>query len=139
MSKKPVIRNKFHDEVHKLLLHIVPSRDYLAVNQVTPYGYRIDFEIHIDKNYNKFLKPNPDDYIGINFKPKVHKVAILLLSFDTFCINDVNRLRGMELLRMRHLEMMNYKVIHVKKSDLKMLYENVTAKIKHLKKLLQIG
>ncbi|CAG9797447.1 unnamed protein product [Chironomus riparius] len=139
MSKKPVIKNKFHEEVHRLLLHIVPSRDYLAVNQITPYGYRIDFEIHIDKNYNKFLKPNPDDYIGINYKPKVHKVAILLLSFDTFCINDINRLRGTELLRMRHLEMMNYKVIHVKKSDLKMLYENVTAKIKHLKKLLQIG
>lgn len=117
----------------------MPSREYLAVNKTTAYGYRIDFEIHLDKNYNKFLKQNLDDYVGVNFKPNVHKIAILLLSFDTFCINDVNRLRGLELLRMRHLEMMNYKVIHVKKSDFKMLYENVTAKINYLKKLLQIS
>ena len=59
----------------------------------------------------------------------MNKIAILLLGFDTFCVNDVNRIRGAELLRMRHLEMMNYKVIHVKKSDFKMLYENVSAKI----------
>ncbi|KAG5675734.1 hypothetical protein PVAND_005612 [Polypedilum vanderplanki] len=139
MSKKPIVKSKFHDEVHRLLLNIVPSQNYLAINKTTPYGYRIDFELHIDENYNKFLKIDPNDYLGVNFKPKVNKIAIILLGFDTFCINDVNRLRGSELLRMRHLEMMNYRVIHVKKSDFKMLYENVAAKINHLKKLLEIS
>lgn len=139
MSKKPVIKSKFHDEVSRLLLQIVPNKDYLAVNKVTPYGYRIDFEIHLDQNYNKFIKIDPDDYIGVNFKPKFNKIAVLLLGSDTFCINDVNRLKGNELLRMRHLEIMNYKVIHVKRSDFRMLYENVAAKINHLKKLLQVS
>lgn len=138
MSKKPIYRTKFQDEVKQLLLHIVPSRNHLAINRITPYGYNIDFEIHID-NFQKFLPLNPSVYANSNFKPKKTKIAILLLGFDTFCFNDVNRLRGNELLRMRHLEMMNYKVIHVKKSDFNILYENITAKIKHMKKLLQIG
>jgi FAST kinase-like protein, subdomain 2/RAP domain len=140
MSKKPALRNKFQQDVHNLLLNIVPSREYLAVNRVTPYGYRVDFEIHVDENYtNKFLKPNAEFYETSIFKPKVSKIAILLLNFDTFCFNDIQRLRGEELMRMRHLEMMNYKVIHVKKSDFNILYENITAKIKHMKKLLQIS
>lgn len=138
MSKKPVIRSKFQEDIRQLLLKIVPSREYLAINQVTPYGYRIDFEIHID-NYNKFLKPNPDYYRSISFKPKTNKIAILLLGYDSTLINNVNRLKGDELLRMRHLEMMNYKVVHVKKGDFGMLYENISAKIKHMKELLQIS
>lgn len=138
MSKKPAIRSKFKEDVRQLLLQIVPNREYLAVNRVTPYGYRIDFEIHID-DYNKFLKPNPDFYKDSSFIPKANKIAIILLGFETSLINDNNRLKGDELLRMRHLEMMNYKVIHVKKSDFSMLYENMRAKIKHLKKLLQIA
>lgn len=141
MSKRPVIKTKFHDEIQRLLLNIVPNGDFLATNRVTPYGYRIDFEIHLDGNYNKFLRLNSVDYHHVNFnvKPNVNKIAILLLGFDTFCMNDINRLRGAELLRMRHLEMMNYKVIHVKKTDFNMLYENISAKIKKLKNLLQIS
>lgn len=138
MSKRPVMKNKFNEEIRQMLLKIVPNREYLAINQVTPYGYLIDFEINLD-NFNKFLKPNTEMYENVSFKPKVSKIAILLLGFDTFCYNDINRLRGSELLRMRHLEMMNYKVVHVKKSDFNMLYENITAKIKHMKELLQLS
>jgi hypothetical protein len=139
LSKRPIMKSKFHGEVQNLLLQIVPNQDFLAVNKVTPYGYRIDFEVHLDPNYNKFMKINPADYHHLNFKPKVNKIAIiLLLGIDT-CINDINRLRGPELLRMRHLEMMNYKVIHVKRTDFNMLYENINAKIKKLKNLLQIS
>lgn len=138
MSKKPVIRSKFQEDIRQLLLKIVPSREHLAVNRVTPYGYRIDFEIHID-NFNKFLIPNPDYYRNISFKPQTNKIAILLLGYDSTLVNNVNRLKGDELLRMRHLEMMNYKVVHVKKSDFGMMYENISAKIKHMKELLQIA
>lgn len=138
MSKRPAIRNKFHEEVRQMLLKIVPGREFLAINRTTPYGYIIDFEINLD-NFNKFFKPNQDFYDDANFKPKITKIAILLLGFDTFCYNDINRLRGSELLRMRHLEMMNYKVVHVKKSDFSILYENLTAKIKHMKKLLMLS
>jgi hypothetical protein len=138
MSKKPAIRSKFQDDIRNMLMQIVPNREYLAVNRVTPYGYRIDFEIHVD-NYNKFLKPNPEFYENSGFKPNINKIAILLLGYDSTLINNVNRLKGDELLRMRHLEMMNYKVVHVKKSDFGLFYQNLQAKIKHMKSLLQIS
>lgn len=137
MSKTPIIRDHFHNEVRNLLLKIVPSREHLVINRVTPYGYNIDFEIHID-NFNKFLKPN-SEFPDSSFKPKINKIAVILLNVDTFCFNEINRLKGNELLRMRHLEMMDYKVVHVKKSDFKILYENITAKIKHMKNLLQLS
>lgn len=137
-SKAPMIQNKMHAEVKNLLLTIVGNSDFLSINHVTPYGYRIDFEVYIDQ-YSRFVRAPPEDYLNVNYIPNVNKIAILLLSNKFFCENDIHRLRGSELLRMRHLEMMGYRVIHVKISDLNALYKNVTAKIKYLKNLLQLS
>lgn len=136
-SKQVVIHSRLHNDVKNLLTTIVKSPDYLKINRITPYGYRVDFEIHIDQ-YNRFVRPIPEDYQHINYLPNVNKIAILLLSNKVFCENDVNRLKGSELLRMRHLEMMGYRVVHVKIHDLNKLYKNVTAKLKHLRKLMQL-
>lgn len=136
-SKMPLVKGKAQAEVKNLLTAIVGSQDFLGINNVTPYGYRIDFELYVD-HYNRFVRAPPEDYLNVNFNPKVNKIAILLLSNKVFCDNDIHRLRGSELLRMRHLEMMGYRVIHVKINDLNALYKNVKAKIKYLKNLLQL-
>lgn len=136
-SKAPVIHSRLHMEVKSLLTDILKSPDLLSANRVTPYGYRVDFELCIDQ-YNRFIKPPPEDYQNINYMPNINRIAVLLLSNKVFCDNDVNRLKGAELLRMRHLEMLGYRVIHVKISDLNYLYKSVAGKLKYLKSLLQL-
>jgi hypothetical protein len=137
-SKVPLVHSKMHLEVKSLLLSIVGQEDFVTINHVTPYGYRIDFELFVDQ-YNRFVRAPPEDYLTVNYIPQVNKIAILLLNNKVFCDNDIHRLRGSELLRMRHLEMMGYRVIHVKIHDLNALYKNVKAKIKYLKNLLQLA
>lgn len=136
-SKVPMMQSKMHSEVKNLLLSIVGCEDFMAINHVTPYGYRIDFELYVDQ-YNRFVRAPPEDYLNVNYMPNINKIAVLLLSNKVFCDNDIHRLRGSELLRMRHLEMMGYRVIHVKINDLNSLYKNVKAKIKYLRNLLQL-
>ena len=41
MSKMPNITTKFNLDVRNLLMHIVPDADYLRINYVTNYGYRV--------------------------------------------------------------------------------------------------
>lgn len=136
-SKLPAMQSRLQVEVTNLLLDIVKSEEFLGVNRVTPYGYRVDFELFFDQ-YNRFVKPLPEDYHHVNYLPHVNKIAILLLNNKVFCDNDFNRLKGSELLRMRHLEMLGYRVIHVKISDFNALYKNVKAKLKYLRNLLQL-
>lgn len=131
MSKLPAISSKVHLEVKDLLITITGDTDYLQINKVTPYGYRIDFELLMD-NYQKFIKPQDSDSTDGN------KIAILLLRMDVFCENDINRLKGPEVLRTRHLEMLGYRVIHIKTGDYNSLYHNMGAKINYLKNLLQL-
>lgn len=135
MSKLPVFQSRFNSEVKKILTKIVADPSLIGINHVTPYGYRIDFVVNID-NYNKFVKPIESHLNDGNNLINVNKIAILLLRLDMFCNNDINRLRGSELLRTRHLEILGYRVIHLKINDLNSLYHNFGAKIKYLKKLL---
>lgn len=137
-SKDPVIHSRLQKDLNNVLLSIVNVPEYLKVNRVTPYGYRVDFEVNIDQ-YNRFIEPKPDDYHQVNYMPNVNKIAILMLNNKMLCDNDLNRLKGSELLRMRHLEMLGYRVVHVKTKDFTCLYRNVSAKIKFLKNLLQIA
>lgn len=136
-SKAPVVQSRLFKEVSNVLLEIVSSPEYLVMNRVTSYGYRVDFELNMDR-YNRFVKPLPEEYHNVNYMANVNKIAILLLSSKMLCDNDVNRLRGSELLRMRHLEMLGYRVIHVKIRDFNSLYKNISGKIKYLKNLLQL-
>jgi len=134
-SKAPVIKSRVYNEVNKILMSIVMTPGYVKVDRVTPYGYKVDFELNIDQ-YNRFIRPQGGDYETISYKPNVTKIAILLLNSRMFCDNDINRLKGSELLRMRHLEMLGYRVVHVKIKDFNSLYKNISGKIKYLKNLL---
>lgn len=136
-SKLPLIKSNVHKDINNVLLSIVKSPDFLKVNRVTPYGYRVDFELSIDQ-YNRFIKPLPEDYHNVNYSPNVHRIAILLLNRKMLCDNDSNRLKGSELLRMRHLEMLGYRVIHLKVNEFKTMYKNVAGKVKYIKSLLQL-
>lgn len=137
-TKTPVIKSRLFSEVTNMLLKIVVTPDYLKINRVTPYGYRVDFELNVDQ-YNRFIKPQPGDYETVNYNPNVNKIAILLLNSRMFCDNDIHRLKGSELLRMRHLEMLGYRVVHVKIKDFNALYKNISGKINYLKNLLQLS
>jgi FAST kinase-like protein, subdomain 2/RAP domain len=136
-SKLPTIHSKLHTEVKNVLLDIVKGPQFLMIDRVTPYGYKVDFELTIDQ-YNRFVHPLPEDYNHVNYNANLSRIAILLLNNKVLCDNDMNRLKGSELLRLRHLEMMGYRVIHVKISEFNSLYKNVSAKIKYLKNLLQL-
>lgn len=69
-----------------------------------------------------------------------YRVAILLLKLDSFCTNDLSVLRGPDTLKIKHLEMMGYKVLHINEHDWNTKYMNAPgAKTKYLKCLLQIS
>lgn len=136
-SKLPFVNSRVHGDLRNVLLEIVEKPELLMINRVTPYGYQVDFEISIDQ-YNRFVRPLPDDYVNANYNPNLNRIAILLLNNRVLCDNDIHRVKGSELLRMRHLEMMGYRVVHVKSYEFNSLYENVSAKIKYLKNLLQL-
>lgn len=135
ITKAPYVEGKVQREVKNLLLKLVKSPEYMNVNHTTPYGYRIDFEIYTDK-YNRFLKIPPEKFY--QRVPEFNKVAILILSQRVFCDNDVNRLKGAELLRMRHLEMLGYRVVHIKTTDFSLMFKDVRDKLEHLKTMLQL-
>lgn len=66
-------------------------------------------------------------------------MAILLLKIDAFCQNNRNQLRGREILRQRHLEMLGYRVVQISFNDWNAMYMSLPgAKLNYLKKLLQI-
>lgn len=136
ITKATRVEGKVQKEVNRLLLEIVKSPDFLNVNHVTPYGYQIDFELYTD-TYNRFVKIPPEKFY--QRVPEFNKVAILILSSRVFCDNDINRLKGAELLRMRHLEMLGYRVVHIKSSDFGLMYRNVKDKIGYMKSLLRLG
>jgi hypothetical protein len=133
ITKAPKVEGKVQREVKDLLLQLVKSPQYMSINHVTPYGYQIDFVVYTDK-YNRFLKIPPEKFY--QRVPEFNKVAILILSTRFFCENDVNRLKGAELLRMRHLEMLGFRVVHIKTTEFGLIYQNVKEKLAHFKSLL---
>ncbi|XP_073823104.1 FAST kinase domain-containing protein 1, mitochondrial isoform X2 [Musca autumnalis] len=135
MSKKPFVETPFNTDVKNLLTNVLKDESYFRCNHTTPYGYQIDFVINFDK-YRKPL-PGPAETTMLD---RITKVAILLLKLDSFCANDLNALRGPDSLKIKHLEMMGYKVLHINEHDWNSKYMNAPgAKTKYLKCLLQIS
>lgn len=50
----PVQKNQFYEDVHKTLLQIVGDRNFLQLNKVTPYGYRVS-KIHTNTSVQIYL------------------------------------------------------------------------------------
>lgn len=84
----------------------------------------------------KFVTPiNSSDSVSSN----TNKIAIVLLKPDAFCENDTSLMKGSESLRMRHLEILGYKVLQIKYNDWNSMYLNIEgAKQSFLKNLLQL-
>lgn len=84
----------------------------------------------------KFVTPiNSSDSVSSN----INKIAIVLLKPDAFCENDTSLMKGSESLRMRHLEILGYKVLQIKYNDWNSMYLNIEgAKQSFLKNLLQL-
>ncbi|XP_039478860.2 FAST kinase domain-containing protein 1, mitochondrial [Drosophila santomea] len=136
ISKKSVIPTESTAEVKHLLQQLLQNDNHFRCNHTTPYGYQIDFVIHFDRD----RKPIPAPPVEATMLDRITKVAILLLKLDSFCENDLTALRGPESLKMRHLEMMGYKVMQINEHDWNSKYMTSTAaKANYLKCLLQIS
>ncbi|EDW02889.1 uncharacterized protein LOC6562320 [Drosophila grimshawi] len=136
LSKKPHLATAFSTDVKLLLQDLLKDENYFRCNHTTPYGYNIDFVIHFDKD----KKPMPAPPVEATMLDRITKVAILLLKLDSFCENDLTALRGPESLKIKHLEMMGYKVLHINEHDWNSKYLQAPgAKANYLKCLLQIS
>ncbi|XP_043644676.1 FAST kinase domain-containing protein 1, mitochondrial [Drosophila teissieri] len=136
ISKKSVIPSESTAEVKQLLQQLLKNDNHFRCNHTTPYGYQIDFVIHFDRD----RKPIPAPPVEATMLDRITKVAILLLKFDSFCENDLTALRGPDSLKMRHLEMMGYKVMQINEHDWNSKYmASTAAKANYLKCLLQIS
>ncbi|KAH8375089.1 hypothetical protein KR093_003698 [Drosophila rubida] len=135
LSKKSFTPSEFSSEITNYLQDLLKDDKYFRCNHTTPYGYHIDFVIHFGKDN----KPLPAPAIEATMLDRITKVAILLLKLDSFCENDLTALRGSELLKMKHLEMMGYKVLQINEHDWNSKYMKAPgAKANYLKCLLQI-
>ncbi|XP_055382024.1 uncharacterized protein LOC129612451 [Condylostylus longicornis] len=132
MSKNIKNPSKLFIEVEKVLLSVVKDKKRILLNQTTPYGYTIDFVVHL---------PNYQKKLGLK-KSQLNeesKFAILILRQDAYCTNNNENLTGHEHMRVRHLEMLGFKVIHLSITDWNALYMNIPgAKVKYLKDLMQL-
>ncbi|EDV31548.1 uncharacterized protein Dana_GF14495, isoform A [Drosophila ananassae] len=136
MSKRPLQSTAFSKDVKELLEKILKDKNHFRCNHTTPYGYQIDFVIHFDRD----RKPIPAPPVEATMLDRITKVAILLLRLDSFCENDLTALRGPESLKMKHLEMMGYKVLQINEHDWNSKYMAAPgAKANYLKCLLQIS
>ncbi|XP_037052423.1 FAST kinase domain-containing protein 1, mitochondrial isoform X2 [Bradysia coprophila] len=132
LSNLPTTRNKFHRDVKQVLIEYVTDEKLLKIDHITPYGYRIDFVLYIDANKTVMIPPKLND-------PVLHvdKVAILLLDTDTLCQNDFQNVRGKQVLKERHLEMMGFKVVQINYIQWNSMYMSLPgAKSDYVKGLL---
>uniref|UniRef100_A0A1A9UNI6 RAP domain-containing protein n=1 Tax=Glossina austeni TaxID=7395 RepID=A0A1A9UNI6_GLOAU len=135
MSKKPFHESTFRRDVRKFLGTLLQDDSYFHCNHVTPYGYQIDFVIHFDRDKKAIKAPMETTMLH-----QITKVAILLLKLDSFCENDLKALRGPDSLKIKHLEMMGYKVLRIAEHEWNSKYMNAEqAKRNYLKCLLQIS
>uniref|UniRef100_A0A1A9W857 RAP domain-containing protein n=1 Tax=Glossina brevipalpis TaxID=37001 RepID=A0A1A9W857_9MUSC len=135
MSKKSFYESSFRRDVKKFLTTVLQDESYFRCNHVTPYGYEIDFVIHFDRDKKAIKSP-----VETTMLDRITKVAILLLKLDSFCENDIKALRGPESLKVKHLEMMGYKVLHITEHDWYSKYMKFDqAKRNYIKCLLKIS
>ncbi|KAH8413964.1 hypothetical protein KR009_008984 [Drosophila setifemur] len=113
MNKKSFQNNGFSRDVKLFLQNLLQNDSHFRCNHTTPYGYQIDFVIHFDRD----KKPVTLPLVETTLLDRITKVAILLLKFDSFCENDLTALRGPDALKVKHLEMMGYKVLQINEHD----------------------
>ncbi|XP_029314643.1 FAST kinase domain-containing protein 1, mitochondrial [Cottoperca gobio] len=116
-------------QIHKMLGEVLGGINCVQVAVVTPYFYTIDFECILDKH----LQPMPYSQLNtlqLSDRGKVHwetrsgesnrdelpagarRFAVDFLDSKSFC-NNSHHMKGEELMRKRHLEILGYRVVQI--------------------------
>ncbi|GJQ65226.1 hypothetical protein Trydic_g7358 [Trypoxylus dichotomus] len=80
------------------LLKLAKDENSIEENRTSPYGYHINFILHLDKN---------DEFVTTDKAAK--RVAILIMKPNFYC-RFHKQLKGFYQLKIRHLEILGYKV-----------------------------
>ncbi|VVC40572.1 RAP domain,FAST kinase-like protein, subdomain 2 [Cinara cedri] len=108
----------FYLDVEKKLNQLIENKGCLKVNSFSPYGYKLDFEININ----------------ISKQPK--RIVVLLLNERDLRKTD-HEMKGHCKLKQRHLEILGYRVIWIKKSIWNSMFmTEPNAKLSYLKSLI---
>ncbi|KAF7283270.1 hypothetical protein GWI33_001040 [Rhynchophorus ferrugineus] len=100
------VSNRCHMRIREYLLNVVPKTSVLE-NSKLPYGYRVDFVIHTDRDQQPTTDFND---------PQTMKLALLIKYSDSYTKNCVH-LKGQDMLKNIHLEILGYKVKIIKWDD----------------------
>lgn len=71
----PVIKNKFQDDIKSMLMSHLKDQQLLKIDHVTPYGYRVDFVLHFDRN-RKPVPPPREESAAAVASSSVHSAAL---------------------------------------------------------------
>ncbi|CAI6366545.1 unnamed protein product [Macrosiphum euphorbiae] len=123
-SLVPKHTGSFYLDVEKRVGQLIKNKGYLKANSFSPYGYKLDFEIILNKS-KQFKRENKNE-----------KLVLLLLNEKDLRKTD-NEMRGLSKLKQRHLEILGYRVVWIKKSIWNSMFmTEPEAKLSYLKSLI---
>ncbi|XP_069696117.1 FAST kinase domain-containing protein 1, mitochondrial isoform X2 [Periplaneta americana] len=107
-------QSSFRDDVYHSLVSVIGAENLVQTNKYSPYFYRIDFQVLLNKNEKPVTLRHQTD-------SNVTKLAVLLWD-KTAYTNGVIQLCGEQQLKQRHLEMLGYRVIGINSSVWNSMY-----------------
>ncbi|PSN37677.1 hypothetical protein C0J52_05617 [Blattella germanica] len=126
-SLEPQRIDAFHKNVLQNLVAVIGGEHLVYRKMYTPYFYRLDFQVFLDKE-------NKPVSIRKQADSNITKIAVLLWDADVYTTN-VSQLCGEQQLKQRHLEMLGYKVIGISSSLWNSMYMSESeAKTNYLRK-----
>lgn len=139
----------FYLEVENKLNQVVGKKGYVKTNIFSPYGYKLDFEVNLNSSkkindgtqsekYNYFLIKKKNKNIAVLFYFILFFIRLIFLLLNERNLRKTdNEMRGLIRLKQRHLEILGYKVIWIKKSIWNSMFMSEPhAKLSYLKSLI---
>ncbi|XP_050441714.1 FAST kinase domain-containing protein 1, mitochondrial [Adelges cooleyi] len=116
--------SSFYSDVEQRLKHLIKNNGFIRTNSYSPYSYKLDFEINLKTDDVSSEATNNN------------KLALMLLNENDLRKND-NELRGYFMMKKRHLEILGYKVIWIKKNIWNSMFmSEPDAKMSYLRNLI---
>ncbi|KAI3356224.1 hypothetical protein L3Q82_017470 [Scortum barcoo] len=153
-NKKNSSVSPAQQQIHKMLGEVLGGINCARVAVLTPYFYTVDFECILDRH----MQPLPYSDLStllISDRGKVHwgisslentrddlpagaqRVAVDFLDSKSFCKNS-RHIRGETLMRKRHLEILGYRVVQVRKHQ-DCMWHFASFTLNHMKRLKITG